>query len=113
MDNAPMDGGYRTIKRIIRLKNMGVTEIKRELQKTERLIAKADNQRQLLWRKILPYMSEEFHDESCYIDVTHGDGLVVVFEEKFNFVRDYPVEQIIELIEDGAECITPEQLTAI
>lgn len=29
---------------------------------------------------ILPYMSEEFHDETCYIDEAHGDGLVVVFE---------------------------------
>lgn len=29
---------------------------------------------------ILLYMSEEFHDETCYIDEAHGDGLVVVFE---------------------------------
>lgn len=29
---------------------------------------------------ILPYMSEEFYDETCYIDEAHGDGLVVVFE---------------------------------
>ncbi len=87
--------------------------IRKELQKTERLISKADRQRQLLWRMLLPYMSEEFHDESCYIDVAHGDGLVVVYEERFNFVRVYPVSQIIDLIEEGVENITPEQLIAI
>lgn len=113
MDNAPMDGGHRTIRGIINFGHMETTGIKKELQKTERLIAKADNQRQLLWGMILPYMSEEFHDESCYIDVAHGDGLVVVLEELFNFVRDYPVEQIVELIEEGVECITPDQLTSI
>lgn len=48
-------------------------------------------------------MSEEFQDESCYIDVAHGDGLVVVYEERFNFVRGYPVSQIIDLIEEGVE----------
>ena len=92
---------------------METTGIRKELQKTERLISKADSQRQLLWRMLLPYMSEEFHDESCYIDVAHGDGLVVVYEEGFNFVRDYPVSQIIDLIEEGVENITPEQLIAI
>ena len=35
---------------------METTGIKKELQKTERLIAKADNQRQLLWGMILPYI---------------------------------------------------------
>jgi len=92
---------------------METTGIRKELQKTERLISKADRQRQLLWRMLLPYMSEEFHDESCYIDVAHGDGLVVVYEERFNFVRVYPVSQIIDLIEEGVENITPEQLIAI
>ena len=62
---------------------------------------------------ILPYMSEEFQDESCYIDEARGDGLVVVFEEASNFVRDYPVSQIIDLIEEGETGITPEQLIAI
>lgn len=92
---------------------MNATKIRKEFEKTEYLIAKAGSQRDLLWRTILPYMSEEFHDESCYIDVAHGDGLVVVLEELFGLVRNYPVEQIIELIEDGVELITPEQLTAI
>ena len=92
---------------------MKATKIRKELEKTERLIAKADSYRQLLWRMILPYMSEEFHDESCYIDEARGDGLVVVYEEGFNFVRDYPVSQIIDLIEEGVENITPEQLIAI
>lgn len=92
---------------------MKATKIRKELEKTERLIAKADSHRQLLWRMILPYMSEEFHDESCYIDEARGDGLVVVYEERFNFVRDYPVSQIIDLIEEGVENITPEQLIAI
>ena len=58
-------------------------------------------------------MSEEFHDESCYIDEAKGDGLVVVYEEAFNFVRNYPVSQILDLIEEGVTCITPDQLTAI
>ena len=62
---------------------------------------------------ILPYMAEEFQNESCYIDVAHGDGLVVVYEERFNFVRDYPVSQIIDLIEEGVENITPDNLTSI
>ena len=92
---------------------MKATKIRKELEKTERLIAKTDSHRQLLWRMILPYMSEEFHDESCYIDEARGDGLVVVYEERFNFVRDYPVSQIIDLIEEGVENITPEQLIAI
>lgn len=92
---------------------MKATKIRKELQKTEHLIAKADSQKQLLWKMILPYMSEEFQDESCYIDVAHGDGLVVVYEERFNFVRDYPVSQIIDLIEEGVENITSEQLIAI
>lgn len=113
MDNAPMDGGHRTIRGIINFGHMETTGIKKELQKTERLIAKADSQRDLLWGMILPYMSEEFHDESCYIDVAHGDGLVVVLEELFGLVRNYPVEQIVELIEEGVECITPDQLTSI
>lgn len=77
------------------------------------MLAKADGQRQLLWGMILPYMSEEFHDESCYIDEAKGDGLVVVYEEAFNFVRNYPVSQILDLIEEGVTCITPDQLTAI
>ena len=58
-------------------------------------------------------MAEEFQNESCYIDVAHGDGLVVVYEERFNFVRDYPVSQIIDLIEEGVENITPDNLTSI
>lgn len=108
-----MDGGYRAIGEIITFEHMKTTRIRKELGKTERLIAKADSQKQLLWKMILPYMSEEFQDESCYIDVAHGDGLVVVYEERFNFVRDYPVSQIIDLIEEGVENITPEQLLSI
>lgn len=92
---------------------MKATKIRKELEKTERLIAKADSHRQLLWKMILPYMAEEFQNESCYIDVAHGDGLVVVYEERFNFVRDYPVSQIIDLIEEGVENITPDNLTSI
>lgn len=45
--------------------------------------------------------------------VVTRDGLVVVFEEKFNFVKNYPVSQIIDLIEEGATCITPDQLIEI
>lgn len=92
---------------------MKATKIRKEFEKTECLIAKASSQRQLLWRMILPYMSEEFQDESCYIDEARGDGLVVVFEEASNFVRDYPVSQIIDLIEEGETGITSEQLIAI
>ena len=108
-----MDSGYCTIGRIISFEHMKATKIRKELEKTECLIAKANNQRQLLWRMILPYMSEEFQDESCYIDEARDDGLVVVFEEASNFVRDYPVSQIINLIEEGETCITSEQLIAI
>lgn len=92
---------------------MNITKIKRQFARTESMMAEADSQRMLLWNMLLPYMSEEFHDESCYIDVAHGDGLVVVFEEKFNFVRDYSVSQIIDLIEEGVICITPDQLIPI
>lgn len=92
---------------------MNTTKIKKQIAVTELMLARADGQRALLWKMLLPYMSEEFHDEACYIDVAHGDGLVVVFEEAFNFVRDYPVSQIIDLIEEGVTCITPDQLTAI
>ena len=92
---------------------MNITKIKKQFAKTESMLIRADNQRVLLWDMLLPYMSEEFHDEACYIDVAHGDGLVVVFEEAFNFVRDYPVSQIIDLIEEGATCITPDPLIAI
>lgn len=75
---------------------------------------RADGQRVRLWDMLLPYMSEEFHDESCYIDVAHGDGLVVVFEKKLDFVvKNYPVSHIIDLIERGATCITPDQLISI
>nr|DAO69113.1 MAG TPA: hypothetical protein [Caudoviricetes sp.] len=92
---------------------MNITKIKKQFARTESMLARADSQRVLLWDMLLPYMSEEFHDESCYIDVAHGDGLVVVFEEAFNFVRNYPVSQILDLIEEGVTCITPDQLTAI
>ncbi len=92
---------------------VNITKIKKTFARTESMLAKADGQRQLLWGMILPYMSEEFHDESCYIDEAKGDGLVVVYEEAFNFVRNYPVSQILDLIEEGVTCITPDQLTAI
>ncbi len=92
---------------------MNITKIKKQIARTESIQVRADSQRVLLWDMLLPYMSEEFHDESCNIDVAHGDGLVVVFEEAFNFVRDYPVSQIIDLLEEGVTCITPDQLTAI
>lgn len=92
---------------------VNITKIKKQFARTESMLVRADSQRVLLWDMLLPYMSEEFHDESCYIDVAHGDGLVVVFEEAFNFVRNYPVSQILDLIEEGVTCITPDQLTAI
>lgn len=92
---------------------MNVTKIKKQIVVTESMLVRADSQRELLWKMLLPYMSEEFYDEACYIDVAHGDGLVVVFEEKFNFVRNYPVTQILDLIEKGVTYITPDQLVAI
>lgn len=42
-------------------------------------------------------MSEEFHNESCYVDIVKGDGLIAVFEKAFNFTRNYPVSQIFRL----------------
>ena len=63
MGDVSLDGGYCTIGRIISFEHMKATKIRKELEKTERLIAKESNQRQLLWRMILPYMSEEFQDE--------------------------------------------------
>jgi hypothetical protein len=92
---------------------MSITKIKKQFARTESMLRSADSQRVHLWDMLLPYMSEEFHDESCYIDVAHGDGLVVVFENKLRFVRNYPVSQIIDLIEEGVTCITPDQLIAI
>lgn len=113
MDYVSLDGGYCTIGNIISFEHMGATKIRKEFEKTEYLVAKADSQRESLWSTLLPYMSEEFHNESCYIDVAHGDGLVVVFEEKFNCVYNYPVSQIIDLINEGITCITPDNLIAI
>lgn len=92
---------------------MNTIKIKKQFARTESMLASADSQRVLLWDMLLPYMSEEFHDESCYIDVAHGDGLVVVFEESFNCVKNYPVTQILDLIEKGVTYITPDQLVAI
>lgn len=92
---------------------MNITKIRKQFARTESMLRSADSQRVHLWDMLLPYMSEEFHDESCYIDVAHGDGLVVVFENKLRFVRNYPVSQIIDLIEEGVTCITPDQLIAI
>lgn len=92
---------------------MNTTKIKKQIAVTELILARADSQRELLWKMLLPYMSEEFHDEACYIDVAHGDGLVVVFEGSFNCVRNYPVIQILDLIEKGVTYITPDQLVAI
>lgn len=92
---------------------MSITKIKKQFARTESMLRSADSQRVHLWDMLLPYMSKEFHDESCYIDVAHGDGLVVVFEGKLRFVRNYPVSQIINLIEKGVTCITPDQLIAI
>lgn len=93
---------------------MDKTKIRKLFVKTEDAVRKADGWRVHLWDMLLPYMSEEFHNESCYIDVAHGDGLVVVYEEKFNFVvRNYPVSQIVDLIERGVTCITPDQLISI
>lgn len=93
---------------------MNVVKIKQQFAKTESMVARADSQRGLLWNMLLPYMSEEFHNESCYIDVAHGDGLVVLFEKKFDCVaKSYPVSHIIDLIERGATCITPDQLISI
>lgn len=92
---------------------MSITKIKKQFARTESMLRSADSQRVHLWDMLLPYMSKEFHDESCYIDVAHGDGLVVVFEDKLRFVRNYPVSQIIDLIKKGVTCITPDQLIAI
>lgn len=92
---------------------MSITKIKKQFARMESMLRSADSQRVHLWDMLLPYMSEEFHDESCYIDVAHGDGLVVVFENKLRFIRNYPVSQIIDLIEEGVTCITPDQLIAI
>ena len=92
---------------------MSITKIRKQFARTESTLRSADSQRVHLWDMLLPYMSEEFHNESCYIDVAHGDGLVVVFENNFRFVRNYPVSQIIDLIEEGVTCITPDQLIAI
>lgn len=92
---------------------MSITKIRKQFARTESTLRSADSQRVHLWDMLLPYMSEEFHNESCYIDVAHGDGLVVVFENNFRFVRNYPVSQIIDLIEKGVTCITPDQLIAI
>lgn len=92
---------------------MSITKIRKQFARTESTLRSADSQRVHLWDMLLPYMSEEFHNESCYIDVAHGDGLVVVSENNFRFVRNYPVSQIIDLIEKGVTCITPDQLIAI
>lgn len=92
---------------------MSITKIRKQFARTESTLRSADSQRVHLWDMLLPYMSEEFHNESCYIDMAHGDGLVVVFENNFRFVRNYPVSQIIDLIEEGVTCITPDQLIAI
>lgn len=92
---------------------MNITKIKKQFARTEPMLAKADSQRGFLWSTLLPYMSEEFHDESCYIDVAKGYGLVVVFEEKFNLVRNFPANQILDLLEKGVSCITPDNLIAI
>ena len=93
---------------------MNITKIKKLYVKTEDAVRRADGQRVHLWDMLLPYMSEEFHNESCYIDVAHGDGLVVLFEEKFDCVaKSYPVSYIIDLIERGVTCITPDQLISI
>lgn len=45
--------------------------------------------------------------------VVTRDGFVVVFEERFNYVHNYPVSQIVALIEKGVTCITPDHLVAI
>ena len=92
---------------------MNITKIKKQFARMESMLASIACQRMLLWDMLLPYMSEEFHNESCYIDVAHGDGLVVVFEVKFNYVHNYPITQIIDLIEEGVTCITPDHLVAI
>ena len=92
---------------------MSITKIRKQFARTESTLRSADSQRVHLWDMLLPYMSEEFHNESCYIDVAHGDGLVVVFEKRFNYVHNYPVSQIVALIEKGVTCITPDHLVAI
>lgn len=92
---------------------MNITKIKKQAARTESMVVKADSQKVILWNMLLPYMSEEFHDESCYIDMEDGEGLVVVLETRFNFVREYSLSQILDLIEEGATCITPDQLITI
>nr|DAG92114.1 MAG TPA: hypothetical protein [Herelleviridae sp.] len=93
---------------------MSITKIKKQFARTESMLRSADSQRVHLWNMLLPYMSKEFYDEFCYIDVVaYGGDLVVVYNERSNFVRYYPVSQIIDLIEEGVTCITPDQLIAI
>ena len=63
---------------------MTYNRISNQVRRTEDALLKASSERSRLWEMILPYMSEEFHDETCYIDEAHGDGPVVVFEDEFN-----------------------------
>ncbi len=92
---------------------MTYNRISNQVRRTEDALLKASSERSRLWEMILPYMSEEFHDETCYIDEAHGDGLVVVFEDEFNTVKNYPVSQIVYLIEQGMGNINSQDLIPI
>lgn len=92
---------------------MTYDRISRQNKRTEDALSKASYEKSRLWNMILPYMSEEFYNETCYIDEAHGDGLVVVFEDEFNTVKNYPVTQIVHLIEKGLNIISPRDLIPI
>lgn len=92
---------------------MTYDKINKQVKRTEDALSKASYERSRLWNMILPYMSEEFYNETCYIDEAHGDGLVIVFEDEFNVVKNYPVAQIVHLIEKGLNIINPRDLIPI
>ena len=58
------------------------------------------------------FLDEELEQIHAQKDKNLMDRLRLMLEA-FNFVRNYPVSQIIAPIEDGAEYITRDQLTAI
>lgn len=88
-----------------------MSKIKRQLLKTESAIITLYKERLVLWDMILPYMSEEFHNASCYIDVSPSDGLVIVLEDK-DYVKNYSVNQVISLIENGKRNISKNDIIA-
>ena len=86
-------------------------KIKQQLLKTESAIITLYKERLMLWDMILPYMSEEFHNDSCYIDVSPSDGLVIVLEDG-DYVKNYSVNRVISLIENGKRNISKNDIIA-